>query len=67
MKVTIPISFEVMSLIEDDDLTDSQAEDAATQAAYHYLAFEEVKGFGSTEVVKVHLDGFGKCSVKVLY
>jgi hypothetical protein len=65
MIVTIPIKFNVESN-EDEKITMMHAREAAEMAAYDYLAFCEISGYsGSTESVEVHVEGFGKCSVRM--
>lgn len=69
MKVKILIEFEVESL-EDEaefgELTEETAKVAAGQAAFDYLSFVRISGHTSScDEVEVHVDGFGKCSVKI--
>jgi hypothetical protein len=65
MKVTIPVSFEVETG-EDDELTEQVAKSAAGQASFDFLSFCTVSGVNTdTEEVEVHVDGFGKCKVKL--
>ena len=69
MKVTIPVSFEIESAEPDDgetELTEQVAKDAAAQAAFDFLSFCTVSGVNTdTDEVEVHVDGFGKCNVKL--
>ena len=63
MRAYVQIAFEVEA---DDDLEPADAQAAAAQAAFDYLAFVTVSGVNTdTEWVEVHVDGFGKARVKV--
>jgi hypothetical protein len=65
MQVKIEVQFEVET-DEDDELTEQQAKDAASLAAFHHLTLIEVSGVTTdTEEVEVHVDGFGKCRVRL--
>ena len=64
MKVKIGIEFEVEGL--EEELDEEQAKCAASVAAWDYLAFVEISSYSTdTEWVEVHLDGYGKCRVRV--
>jgi len=65
MKVSIPVEF-IVTTEEDGELFEDVAEVAAEQAAFDFLAFVKVSGYGSSvESVNVHVDGFGKCKVAI--
>ena len=63
MKVKILVEFEVKHE-EEDEITENQAKDAATLAAWHHLVFTG-NGLNVTKQVAVFVDGFGECSVKL--
>ncbi|RPJ59094.1 MAG: hypothetical protein EHM12_07220 [Dehalococcoidia bacterium] len=68
MLVSIPVAFEVESLENDDEneLTKKIAASAADLAAFNYLSFTKVSGVTTdSETVEVHVDGFGKCKVRI--
>lgn len=62
-KVRIMIEFEVTGL-EDEPPTESQCKGAASMAAWDHLCLTTA-GVGVTTSVKVHVDGFGHCEVRV--
>lgn len=70
MKVKIPIEFEVepVDVEEGDEMSEGNARDAADLAAWHHICFAEHTGTShmrEEEVVEVHVDGFGKCRVRL--
>lgn len=69
MRVSIPVVFEVESLEDDDEtgeLTTKIAESAADLAAFNFLSFVKVSGITTdSDDVEVHVDGFGKCKVRL--
>jgi hypothetical protein len=66
MKTTVPITFEVESLEAPEELTDREAYAAAEQAAFDFLSFVKVSGYSpDSESVEVHVDGHGKCRVRL--
>lgn len=69
MQVKIEVQFEVESAEPDDgetELTEQVAKDAAASAAFDFLSFCTVSGVNTdTEEVEVHVDGFGKCKVRL--
>lgn len=66
MKVKIQVEFEIEAIEcdEDDELSENVAKSAASLAAWHNLVFTS-NGRNVVEQVEVHVDGFGKCQVKV--
>lgn len=68
MLVSIPVAFEVESLENDDEneLTQKIAASAADLAAFNFLSFTKVSGITpDSDEVEVHVDGFGKCKVRI--
>lgn len=69
MKVKILIEFEVTTDLDEEEhgeLTENHAKSAASLAALDYLCFTQNLGITSSLAeVEVHVDGFGKCEVKV--
>lgn len=67
MRVSIPIFFDVEAPnAEDEELTEQIAKEAAEAAAFDYLAFVEISGYSSDSAeVTTHVDGFGKCTVRL--
>ena len=69
MKVKILVEFEVESLEDEEEcgpLTEQVAKGAASQAAFDFLSFCTVSGVNTdTDEVEVHVDGHGKCTVKL--
>ena len=64
MIVRIPVEFEVNS--EEEGLDKQTAESAAEQAAFDFLSFCTVSGVNTdTDEVEVHVDGHGKCQVRL--
>lgn len=64
--VSIPITFTVTSEVDDDDLTQQRAEEAAETAARDFLAFVKVSGQSTDcDEVEVHVEGFGECTVSI--
>lgn len=64
MIVRIPVEFEVNS--EEEGLDKQTAESAAEQAAFDYLSLVEISGYSTdTDEVEVHVDGHGKCQVRL--
>lgn len=64
MRVKIPVEFEVET--DEADFEERHAKDAAAQAAFDYLSFCTVSGVNTdTDEVEVHVDGFGKCKVRL--
>lgn len=65
MKVSVPIDFEVES--DEGEVDREIAEVAAFQASYDYLSFTKISGYSTdSEEVEVHIDGFGKCRVRLV-
>lgn len=64
MKVKILVEFDVepIELEDGDELSENNAKDAASLAAWHNLALTE-NGMSVVESTDVHVDGFGLCSV----
>lgn len=61
MKVKIGVEFDVSGVDEED-----VAKAAASLAAYNYLTFCEISGVRTdTDEVTVHVDGYGKCTVRL--
>lgn len=51
---------------DEEELSETQAKSAASQAAYDFLSFCTVSGVNTdTEEVTVHVDGFGECRVRL--
>lgn len=70
MQVKILVQFEVETDETDEgeplELTEQVAKNAAEQAAFDFLSFCTVSGVNTdTEEVEVHVDGFGKCKVRL--
>lgn len=66
MKVMLPVAFEVESLEAPDELTSLEAQSAAEQAVWDYLAFVKVGGYSTdSKEVEVHVDGHGPCKVRL--
>jgi hypothetical protein len=69
MKTKILIEFDVEPLEEDlgeDEFDERVAKGAASMAAFDFLTFCTVSGVNTdTDAVEVHVDGFGKCRVKL--
>ena len=63
MKVKILVEFEVESEVPDLDLL--VAGEAAEQAACHHGALTNT-GESLVDEVSVHVDGFGRCTVKLV-
>jgi hypothetical protein len=67
LKTRILIEFDVEPLEEDlgeGEFNEQIAKGAASQAAFDFLTFCTVSGV-NTDSVEVHVDGFGKCRVKL--
>ena len=68
MKVRILIEFDVESLEDEeedeDEFTENVAKGAASQAAWDHLTLSR-NGVNLADDVEVHVDGFGRCRVKV--
>lgn len=64
MKVSIQVAFEVES--DEGGLDEIIARSAAEQASFDFLSFCTVSGVNTdTDEVEVHVDGFGKCRVRL--
>ena len=67
-RVSGPVVFDVESLEDEDEgeLTMRIAESAADLAVFNFLSFVKVSGVTTdSETVEVHVDGFGKCKVRL--
>jgi hypothetical protein len=69
LKVKILIEFDVEPLEEDlgeGEFNEQIAKGAASMAAFNFLTFCTVSGVNTdTDAVEVHVDGFGRCMVKL--
>lgn len=62
MRVSTTVEFEVES---DEELDEQTARQAAEAAVYHYIALTKDNVRVWKEAVTVHVDGYGKCKVKL--
>jgi hypothetical protein len=69
MKVKILIEFDVENKepeAGEDEFNEQIAKCAASMAAYDFLSFCTVSGVNTdTDEVEVHVDGYGKCKVRL--